>query len=233
MSAPADWSALLSEGLEKLEIPREDSVLDGISVRGTEALYPLLSRYMDELELFNAVFDLVGSASRAELTVRHILDSLAPWRHIVRLLASAPTAQIADAGTGAGLPGIPLALLLPTIQITLIERMSRRCSFLENCRAILALKNTTILESSIEQAPKNTYGLLVFRAFRPLDTKMYRALESRLVPRGKLAAWKGKMEKIEEEMGSLAGISGSWAALTITVPFLEDTERHLVVIDRT
>lgn len=226
----ADWSALLSEGLEKLEIPREDTVLDGITLRGSEALHPLLSRYMDELELFNAVFDLVGSDSRAELTVRHILDSLAPWRHLVRLLASNPSAHLADAGTGAGLPGIPLALLLPGIQITLIERMSRRCSFLENCRAMLALSNTTVLETSVEQAPKGQYDLLVFRAFRPLDAKMYRALDGLLSSGGNIAAWKGKREKIDEEMAIISSIAGSWDALPVLVPFLEDTERYLVVI---
>lgn len=227
---PEDWRALLYEGLEKLKIPREDTVLNGVALRGAEALLPLLARYMDELDLFNAVFDLVGSTSRAQLTVRHILDSLAPWPHLVELLARKPSAHLGDAGTGAGLPGIPLALLLPGTPITLIERMSRRCSFLQNCCAMLALRNVTVLESSVEQAEKGRYDLLVFRAFRPLDQKMYRALEGLLSPDGTIAAWKGRREKIDEEMKGITSIAGPWDALPIQVPFLNDTERHLVVI---
>lgn len=224
------WQDLLREGLAALDIPATDTVIDGISVRGSSSLESRLSRYMDELELFNRVFDLVGAESREGLVVRHILDSLSPWKHLVPLLSGISAPCIADAGTGAGLPGIPLSLLFPEIPITLIERMSRRCSFLENFCALLSLHNATVLESPVEQAPQGGFSLVVFRAFRPLDAKMYRSLDRLLADGGHLAAWKGKMDKIDEEMSTIAGIVGDWRVFPSPVPFLDEHERHLVAI---
>ncbi len=226
------WQDLLRDGLAALEIPAADTVLNGIRVRGAASLEGRLSRYMDELELFNRVFDLVGADSREGLVVRHILDSLSPWKALLPFLSGSPAAHIADAGTGAGLPGIPLSLLFPDIPVTLIERMSRRCSFLQNFCALLSLDNATVLESSIEQAAEGAYSLVVFRAFRPLDRKMYQSLDRLLAGNGHLAAWKGKKEKIDEEMRQISGITGAWDAIPVTVPFLDDRERHLITIAR-
>lgn len=224
------WQELLRDGLAALEIPAGDTVLDGITVRGAASLQPLLIRYMDELELFNRVFDLVGADSREGLVVRHVLDSLAPWKRIATLLSGFSAPHLADAGTGAGLPGIPLSLLFPDMPVTLIERMSRRCSFLDNCCAILSLKNTRVFNSPIEQAPAGVYSLVVFRAFRPLDKNMYRSLDRLLAEGGCLAAWKGKKEKIDEEMSLISGFTGDWDAVPAPVPFLDDRERYLVII---
>lgn len=226
------WQELLCDGLAALGIPAEDTVIDGITVRGAASLEPLFSRYMDELELFNNAFDLVGAESREGLVVRHILDSLAPWTKITGLLSGFAAPSLADAGTGAGLPGIPLSLLFPELPVSLIERMSRRCSFLENACAILSMKNTQVLNTPIEQAPAGVYSLVVFRAFRPLDKKMYRSLDRLLAEGGLLAAWKGKKGTIDEEMGQISGITGDWEAIAAPVPFLDDRERHLVTIAR-
>lgn len=225
------WQDLLREGLAALDIPAEDTVLDGIHVRSAASLENDLSRYMDELELFNRVFDLVGAESREGLVVRHILDSLAPWKALLPLLTGFEAPHLADVGSGAGLPGIPLSLLFPDIPVTLIERMSRRCSFLENCCAILSLRNTRVFNSPIEQAPAGAYSLVVFRAFRPLDKKIYRSLDCLLAERGHLAAWKGKKEKIDEEMTGISGITGEWETFPAPVPFLDDRERYLVTIN--
>lgn len=226
------WQELLRDGLAALEIPAEDTVLDGITVRGAATVQDLLSRYMDELVLFNRVFDLVGDDSREGLVVRHILDSLSPWKQLLPLLSAHDEPSLADAGTGAGLPGIPLAILFPETPVFLVERMSRRCSFLENCSALLRTGNITVVNAPIEQVSAGAYPLVVFRAFRPLDKSMYRSLDRMLAPGGHLAAWKGKMEKIREEMDGIAGICGEWHALPAPVPFLDDRERYLVSISR-
>lgn len=226
------WQELLRDGLAALDIPGEDTVLDGIPVRGAPALQSLLSRYMDELDLFNSAFDLVGADSREGLVVRHILDSLSPWKLLVPLFSGSPAPHLADAGTGAGLPGIPLSLLFPALPVTLIERMSRRCAFLENCCALLSLANTAVRNVPIEQASAGAYSLVVFRAFRPLDKKMYRALNRLLTEDGHLAAWKGKRDSIDEEMSQISEITGDWNAIPAPVPFLDGHERHLVTIAR-
>lgn len=213
-------------------------------MRGSATLIPLLERYVRELELFNAAFDLVGAGTRADLVVRHLLDSLAPWKPFLRALeesraldtsrardsSSAGSPSVADAGSGAGFPGVPLALMFPGISFTLVERMSKRCAFLENCRAFLGLSNVTILESEIERAPAGAYDAVVFRAFRPLDDAMYRSLSALVRPGGALVAWKGRRSKIDGEMSGIASLTGAWNAEPVTVPFLDADERHLVTI---
>ncbi len=232
---------LLREGLRLLGFPGADTVLDsGVAVRGVESVAALAERYLRELELFNAAFDLVGADNREDLVVRHVLDSLAPWKEFASLLggmkaAGRPGAEdpyrVADAGSGAGFPGIPLAVAFPEISFTLIERMSKRCAFLENCSAMLRLTNVKVLNSEIERAPSGAYDAVAFRAFRPLDRAMIRTLLARLArPHGALAAWKARSEKIGEEMAGIEGEIGGYGVLPLTVPFLDAEERNLVVI---
>ncbi len=228
-------SALLMQGLTALGVPeRGDAGNQSIAgIRGRVELVPLLDRYMDELELFNAAFDLVGADNRRDLAVRHLLDSLAPWKPLLAAMGLTDAAggqTLADAGTGAGLPGIPLALLFPGFRVTLIERMTKRCSFLENCRALLGLTNVEILEADITAAPAGRFDAVVFRAFRPLDPAMYQAIASLARPGGVLAAWKGRRSKIDEEMAGLEALKPRWEAYPVSVPFLESDERHLVTI---
>jgi len=207
----------------------ETSLSGALPVRGISTLVPLMERYLKELELFNAVFDLVGAGTRSDLVVRHILDSLAPWKEIAALIAGNETCEIADAGSGAGFPGIPLAIAFPGTRFTLIERMSKRCTFLENCIAVMGLKNVTVLNSEVEKAPAGKFDVVVFRAFRPLDREMVRTLLALNSPGGKLAAYKARKDKIAEEMGAIVDEVDGWDLLPLKVPFLDHEERHLVI----
>jgi len=230
---------LLAKGLAALGFPSEDGPFAAASpalaalpprVRGIGSIIPLVNRYVKELELFNAVFDLVGAETRSDLIVRHILDSLAPWKEIASALADMKDAPVlADAGSGAGFPGIPLAIVFPELRFTLIERMSKRCAFLENCTAILGLKNVTVLNSEVEKAPAGVYDLVAFRAFRPLDRQMVNTLLKLTVPGGMLAAYKAKKDKIDEEMNAIQTEVAGWTVLPLSVPFLDHEERHLVL----
>jgi 16S rRNA (guanine527-N7)-methyltransferase len=195
----------------------------------------LLQKYIEEIELFNPAWGLVGAGDRRELVVKHILDSLSPLGPLRRLLKS-PGAEgspaLADVGSGAGLPGIPLAIALPECPVTLIERKGRRAAFLRNTQAVLGLSNLTVEEGPMEHAPPGRFRLAVFRAFRPLDPVILRGLFRLLAPGGFLAAYKGRRTVIEAELAALpAAPSGtpSPEILPVAVPFL-DEERHLVVI---
>lgn len=237
---PFPASELLEKGLVSLGFPQEDTVWETQSfrVRGINSIIPLVNRYLKELELFNAVFDLVGADTksdqgRCDLVVRHILDSLSPWKEIASLLAlngdASTLPEVADAGSGAGFPGIPLSIIFPDIHFTLIERMSKRCSFLENCVAILGLKNVSILNSEVEKAKNVTFDVVVFRAFRPLDRQMVKTLLALTKKKGVLAAYKAKKDKIEEEMSAISTEVSGWKVLPLYVPFLDHEERHLVL----
>ena len=223
----AQMSTILRQGLEALNLPKEK----------IPSIQEKLEGYIKELMLFNAAYDLVGSANHGQIVVNHILDSLSAWKFIKDLAQERENgrqavAQIADIGSGGGLPGIPLALALPHIHFTLVERMSKRCAFLENSVAILNLKNVTVTNSQVEQIPTNTFHVATFRAFRPLDKKMIKTLLRVIKPAGFLAAYKGKTEAINTEMEAIADIVPKYATYPLTVPFLEERQRHLVVIQK-
>ncbi len=204
-----------------------------------------LRRYIDQIELFNPAYGLVGSKDRDELVIKHILDSLAPLTLIRMLLAGLASSDgiesedgsavrpalptIADLGSGAGLPGVPLAICMPEYQFTLIERMGRRIGFLENTCALLGLKNVGIEQSDVERAPAHRFSLIVFRAFRPLEPAMLKAIFRLLAPNGLFAAYKAREERVAEELGAVSALVGSWKEIETPVPFLEE-QRRLVIV---
>ncbi|MDR0561788.1 MAG: 16S rRNA (guanine(527)-N(7))-methyltransferase RsmG [Spirochaetaceae bacterium] len=215
---------LLEAGLEALSRSDADA---GACFSGETA--GLLSRYIEEIELFNPAYGLVGAKNRPELIVKHILDSLAPLGIIRRLLKSRSEAAVGDAGSGAGLPGIPLAIALPEYAFTLIERMERRVRFLNSALAALGLPNASAEAVEIERAGSERFDCLTFRALKPLDSALLTALFRLLKPEGFLAAYKGRKEAINAEMKNAESLTGFWEAVPLRVPFLEEP-RHLVII---
>jgi 16S rRNA (guanine527-N7)-methyltransferase len=197
-----------------------------------EALGAALDRYLRELELFNPAYGLVKVRDREDLVVRHLLDSLAPLPAILSRVSGVPGAA-ADAGSGAGLPGIPLAAALPGVSFTLIERMGRRAGFLRSAAAVLGLGNIVVEEGEVEKAAPGRFGLVVFRAFRPLGPAVLKGLFRLLAPGGMLAAWKGRREKAEAEMAAVEGampeLGGCWEVIPVRAPLLSE-ERHLTLI---
>jgi len=215
---------LLQEGIAAL--CQNDKDIERLIAPRAEEVISRLTSYINEIELFNEAYGLVGAANTEELVIKHILDSLAPLGIISRLLTEKKP-QIADAGSGAGLPGIPLALALPNFDFTLIERMGRRAGFLWNTKASLGISNITVEEGELEKTSPERFRLVTFRAFKPLGTKLLKTLFKACVKGGVIAAYKGRREKIEQEMMSL---ECAWEALPYKVPFL-DEERHLLVIN--
>jgi len=139
------------------------------------------------------------------------------------------TINIADIGSGAGLPGIPLSILLNQCNFTLIERMGRRAGFLLNTKAVLSLPNITVEEGEMEKTVPGRFDLVTFRAFKPLEPKLFKYLLKACKPGGIIAAYKGKIDKINEEMSLFETQNIDWQAIPYSVPFLEE-ERHILVI---
>lgn len=227
----------LEDGLAKLNFSKNQ----------IERIAPLMEDYADEILLFNGAYNLVNASSRDEIFVRHILDSLSAAQEICRVAekisAESENAKkkeskkitIADIGSGGGLPGIPLAAAFPQFNFVLVERMSKRCAFLENVRALLGLENVRIENSELEKIPHESFEIATFRAFRPLEKKMLSNLLAVLKKGGALAAYKAKRKNIVEEM-RLANCS-SYNIIALDVPFLtdesaEEHERNLVLIEK-
>ena len=211
-------------------------MIEGFPESIAEALAAKMEAYIKEIILFNSAYNLTNTSNRDELVVRHIFDSLVAWPKIAEL-AGGPVV-LADIGSGGGLPGIPLAAafsLLPEfndVRFELVERMEKRCAFLENCAAILGLKNVTVVNSEAEHLPQEAYNLITFRAFRPLDKKMAKTLLRIVKPQGYLCAYKAKLENIKEEMSAITSLVPDYEVQPLHVPGLEDSERNLVLIKK-
>mgnify|MGYP002860790741 CR=1 FL=1 len=187
-------------------------------------------RYIEAIKSFNAIHNIVNTNDDEELAVRHILDSLTAAPHIAKLAAIFPTPQLADIGSGGGLPGIPLAATFPQYTFTLVERMTTRAGFLQQCAQALDLQNVVVRTAQAEEIPAGIFDIATFRAFRPLDKKIIRVLLRIVRQGGCLAAYKARREKIAEEMAAIRRQVPRYDVIPLTVPFLEDHERNLVVI---
>lgn len=223
---------MLKSGLKNCGIP-EDEI---------ETLAQKMEAYIKEIILYNSAYNLTNTSDHDELVVRHILDSLSAYKEInflchpqlenchPELVSGSPENVIGDIGSGGGLPGIPLAAAFPDVQFKLVERMEKRCSFLENCSAILGLKNVEVINSEAERLEPEMFDLITFRAFRPLDKKMTKTLLRIVKPNGYLCAYKAKKDNIMEEMSGIKDLVPDYKIIPLTVPGLEDSERNLVVI---
>ncbi len=221
-------SELLKKGLLACGIPKQS--LDTVTDK--------MNRYIKEIVLFNSAYNLTNTSDYDELVIRHILDSLAAYKELEAIAENragenaAEELIFADIGSGGGLPGIPLAAVFPQYQFKLVERMSKRCAFLENCAAILGLKNVEVINSEAERVAPESFDIAVFRAFRPLDSKMTSTLLRIIKKSGYLAAYKAKMENITEEMNAIKELVPEYEVKPLKVPGLEDSERNLVVIKK-
>lgn len=197
-----------------------------------------LEKYINQIITTNAAYNITNTSDHDELVTRHILDSLAayiPLRNFVQTLPAAANSDfssiaIGDIGSGGGLPGIPLSVVFPEISFTLVERMEKRCAFLEKCKSVLCLSNVTVLKEQAEFVTPKSFDVVTFRAFRPLDLKMTKKLLRLRKDGGILAAYKAKMENITAEMDGIKKLVPEYKVIELHVPGLEDSERNLVLV---
>lgn len=222
----------LLKGLEKFQIKPD----------AENKIFEKLDRYIQEIILFNSAYNLTNTSDYDEISVNHILDSLSAAEQIKNLAKSLSKTEvkIGDIGSGGGLPGIPLAIVLPKFQFFLVERMDKRCAFLENEKAILSLDNVTVIKSEAEKIAPESFDITTFRAFRPLDSHFAQTLLKITKKDGFLAAFKAKKSSIESEMSAIKSIIGKYEIFPLEVPFLTDNaeqkecrERNLVVVKKT
>ncbi len=225
---------ILQQGLEKIGFS-QDEIKAGIET---------LIMYAKELQNGNDEYGLTAIVDFEEILVRHILDSLVAVPHLKTLQTKILESQscleeagkdsfvIADIGSGGGIPGIPLAIMLPDTQFVLAERMTKRCSFLNYCKEKLNLVNVIVETVEAERIEQKRFDIVVFRAFRPLEKKMTRVLLRILKDDGYFVAYKAKKEKIIEEMTAIIQWVPAYDCIELHVPFLNEHERNLVVVKK-
>jgi 16S rRNA (guanine527-N7)-methyltransferase len=205
----AEAEARLNDGLVSLGITLEQ-----------EKITALLD-YLALLQKWNKIHNLTAVRDVMEMVTLHLLDSLAVLPHIKgdRLL---------DVGSGAGLPGIPLAICLPALQVTTIDASQKKASFMRQAKGVLGLNNLTVASGRVEQLdPSEKFDLVISRAFS--DIALFIKLTKRLLlPDGHWLAMKGLYPA--DELRD-ARVTPS-AVIRLQVPGL-NAERHLLFIQNT
>lgn len=177
--------------------------------------------YIALTQKWNKVYNLTALRDAETMLTHHVLDSLAVVPHV------AHAKSILDVGSGAGLPGIPLALALPDAQVTLLDSNHKKAAFLQQAVIELQLTNVTVNCERVEKIQLNQIlSVVISRAFAELPK--FVALAGRLVaPGGLLIAMKGVHPA--DEIAQLEGAFKVSAVTPLNVPGV-DAERHLVFL---
>lgn len=179
---------------------------------------------------FNKTYNLMKADNEDEFYINHVFDSLAAVSYLKKIVF--PKIKIGDIGSGGGCPGIPLAVIFPEANFVLVERMEKRCAFLESAIKAMDLENVQVLCKQVDLVDSDFFDLEVFRAFHPFDKRITKWLMKMLKKDGYLVAYKAREEKILAEMEEVKFLIPKYEKIKLTVPFLEDHERNLVVIKK-
>ena len=181
-----------------------------------------LMQHLDLMDEWGERMNLTAIRERPQQVTRHVLDSLSvlPWLRGARL---------ADVGTGAGFPGIPLAIVRPGLHVTLLDSTGKKCRFLEHVREALGLANVEVVQARAEAyRPDVRYDTVLARAVGPV-ADLVRNAGALVAAGGRLLAMKGRYPHEE-----LAKKLNGWKLVAVHplhVPGL-DEERHLVELAR-
>lgn len=174
--------------------------------------------YLNLLAKWNKVHNLTAVRDIEEMVTLHLLDSLAVLPHI-------QSGNLLDVGSGAGLPGIPLALARPDLDITLLDSIHKKSAFQRQAKVELGLDNVQVVCSRVEDfQPAQKFGQIISRAFSDL-AEFVRLTEHLLADQGQWLAMKGVYPY--DEIAQLKEMSVD--VLPLNVPGLE-AQRHLVFL---
>lgn len=190
-----------------------------------EAVNRLLA-YLALLKKWNATYNLTAIRDEEQMLVQHLLDSLS----VLAVLRKSALAgrRWADVGSGAGLPGIPLAIACPEMAMTLVEAVEKKTVFQRQAKIELGLTNLAVSGGRVELLPAGGFDAVISRAFASLPD-FVRLAGHLLGPQGILYAMKGRLP--QDEIGQLPA---QWRVLenvALHVPEL-DAQRCLIILQK-
>ncbi len=209
-----------SEQLKRLE--ENDLLKSGITLLDLdnhEYLYTKLLIYIDLLIKWNKTYNLTSLTTKEDIITTHLLDCLSVVKKI-------DGQRILDVGSGAGLPGLMIALARPTTHLCLIDKVAKKTSFMKQAVLELELSNVEVIHGRVEDLRvKNPFDTIVSRAFS--EVEKFISLTQHLI--SKQGAWLiMKSKKIMTE--DLKKLDKAFEVEPIIVPYLE-AERYLVRIN--
>ena len=176
--------------------------------------------YLALIEKWNRVYNLTAIREPEKMVSHHLLDSLAAAPHL-------HARRVLDVGSGAGLPGIPLALANPDMHVTVLDSNHKKVAFLNQAAMELKLKNAEVCAERVESwQTQNRFDVIISRAFSDMG-EFVRITRHLLAPGGMFAAMKGLHPY--EEIDKLPPDCKVRQVLPLAVPGL-DGARHLVLI---
>ena len=198
---------------------------EGLDATGLHPEAPARAAMQAHLELiakWNRVHNLTSVREPEQMVTLHLLDSLSLLPHL------GAVRRVADVGTGAGFPGVPLALARPELKVALVESSHKKCSFLEQVKAELAIANVDVVCERVEQwRPAEPFDAVISRAFADLADFVAQAAHL-VAPGGRMLAMKGVHPY--DEIARLPATHRARDVIELKVPGL-DAKRHLVVIE--
>ena len=199
----------------------EQGIQDAKLAISAETQHKLLG-YLALMQKWNKVHNLTAVRDADEMVTLHLLDSLV-------VLPYVDAKNLLDVGSGAGLPGIPLALCLQDLQVTVIDSNSKKVSFMRQVKAELGITNLEVIGGRVEDiAPTRQFEIIISRAFS--DLSLFTSLTHHLLATdGKWLAMKGVYP--EAELADLLAKTGVVASKVevLNVPGL-DAQRHLAFL---
>jgi len=199
-------NSLISEGLDELGYENDLLLIEKLEI------------YLATLKKWNKVYNLTAINEDSEIIVKHFFDSLSVNRYIQN------SGRILDVGTGAGFPGLILALFNPEKSFVLVDGVSKKISFLQEMIGKLNLKNVTAVHTKVEQYNEaEQFDIIISRAFADIK-KMIKLTSHLIKDGGKFIAMKGP-----DVMTELDDISLPFVHYDITVPFLQGTRKIIEI----
>lgn len=199
-------NSLIAEGLNELGFKNDSLLIEKLEI------------YLATLKKWNRVYNLTAIDEDSEIIVKHFLDSLSVNQYIQH------SERILDVGTGAGFPGLILALFNPKKSFVLVDGVSKKISFLQEMIGKLNLKNVIAVHAKVEQYKvAEQFDMIISRAFADIK-KMIKLTNHLMKDDGRFIAMKGP-----DVMSELDNINLPFVHYDITVPFLQGTRKIIEI----